>query len=130
MKFVVDANILFSALIKDGKTAEIMVNNLGSLYVPDFIFEEFHKHNKEILSKTKRTKEEFNSLFGLMKEAIIVVPKCKYEDVVVKAEEVSPDQDDAPYFALALKLQIPIWSNDKKLKEQKHVRVYSTEELL
>ena len=34
------------------------------------------------------------------------------------------------YFALALKLNCGIWSNDKKLKNQDKVKVYSTEDLL
>lgn len=130
MKFVVDANILFSALIKDGKTAEILANNLGSFYFPEFFFEEFYRHKKEILGKTYRTEDEFNALFGLLKEIMDIVPKSRYSDMMAKAKEISPDPDDVPYFALALKLGLPIWSNDKKLKEQNHVRVFSTEELL
>ena len=33
------------------------------------------------------------------------------------------------YFALALKLNCAIWSNDKKLKEQNKIQVCSTHEL-
>lgn len=33
------------------------------------------------------------------------------------------------YFALALKLKCPIWSNDKKLKEQNIITIYHTHEL-
>ncbi len=130
MPFVVDANILFSALIKDGATAEILVNNLGFLYAPEFIFEEFYKHKEEILKKTKRTPAEFDSLFGSMMELIIVVPLDEYKHMLKKAEEISPDPNDVPYFALALKLEIPLWSNDKKLKKQNQLRVYNTEELV
>jgi len=41
----------------------------------------------------------------------------------------TPDPDDMAYFALALKLNCAIWSNDKKLKEQDKVKVYNTHEL-
>jgi len=51
-------------------------------------------------------------------------------DKLAEAKKLSPDPDDAAYFALALKLGIPIWSNDKKLTGQKQVRIYSTEELM
>ncbi len=48
-----------------------------------------------------------------------------------KAEDMAPDPKDVAYLALALKLKVPIWSNDKVLKEkQATVRVYSTEEIL
>lgn len=47
-----------------------------------------------------------------------------------KAKLLSPDPNDCPYFALALKLGCPIWSNDKRLKTQYNVKVYSTEDLV
>ena len=47
-----------------------------------------------------------------------------------EAEKISPGLKDTQYLALALKLNCAIWSNDKKLKEQDKVKVYSTNELL
>ena len=43
---------------------------------------------------------------------------------------ISPDADDTAYIALALHLNCPIWSNDKKLKKQDKVKVITTKELL
>jgi len=43
---------------------------------------------------------------------------------------VSPDINDVPYLALALKLNCPVWSNDRKLKNQNAVRIYSTQEII
>lgn len=40
---------------------------------------------------------------------------------------VSPDIDDVLYLALALKLNCPVWSNDRKLKNQNAVRIYTQE---
>lgn len=37
---------------------------------------------------------------------------------------------DSEYFALALKLNCAIWSNDKRLKQQDKIKVYSTEDLV
>lgn len=51
------------------------------------------------------------------------------KDEMLKACKISPDLDDAVYFALAIKLNCPIWSNDKRLKQQNIVKVYSTHEL-
>jgi predicted nucleic acid-binding protein len=47
-----------------------------------------------------------------------------------KARRISPDPDDVQYFALALKLDASIWSNDKNLKNQNIVKVFSTDELV
>ena len=46
------------------------------------------------------------------------------------AEKITPDPNDAEYFALALKLGCGIWSNDKKLKEQDKIKIYSTSDLI
>ena len=48
---------------------------------------------------------------------------------VEEAEKLTPDPDDMAYFALALKLNCSILSNDKKLKEQNKIEVYNTHEL-
>ena len=34
------------------------------------------------------------------------------------------------YFALALRRNSPIWSNDKKLKEQNKILIYSTKDII
>jgi predicted nucleic acid-binding protein len=41
-----------------------------------------------------------------------------------------PDPDDIDFTALALKLDCPLWSNDKELKQQTVVKVFSTSELI
>ena len=60
---------------------------------------------------------------------IKIINKCYYLGFIEDAERISPDFFDAPYFALALKLECPIWSNDKKLKQQKRIEIFSTEEM-
>lgn len=47
-----------------------------------------------------------------------------------EAVAVSPDADDAMYFALAMKHNCAVWSNDKALKKQDKVMVFGTSELL
>ena len=46
-----------------------------------------------------------------------------------EAEKISPGLKDTQYLALALKLNCAIWSNDKKLKKQDKVKIFSTEDL-
>jgi predicted nucleic acid-binding protein len=59
----------------------------------------------------------------------MIVPREEFEEYLEMAEKISPDPDDFMYFALALKLKCPIWSNDKELKKQNKVIIYSTEDL-
>jgi len=130
MDLVVDANILFSVLIKSGKTEEIIFEEEWRFFAPEFIFEEFEKYKNLLLEKTERSYDEFDKLLNILKKRINTIPNEETERFISKAEEISPDKKDADYFALALKLNCPIWSNDKELKEkQKIVTVYSTEDL-
>jgi len=48
------------------------------------------------------------------------VPVSEYKDFRQEAESISPDPNDMQYFALALKLCCPIWSNDKNAEEAGH----------
>ena len=129
MDIVVDANIIFAALIKDSLSAEILFHNGLKLFAPEFLLEEFYKHKKEILNKTKRTEQQFENIFEIIKQVINLIPKEEFKEFIEEASKISQDQYDVPYIALALKLRIPIWSNDKGLKKQKEVIVYSTQEI-
>ena len=48
---------------------------------------------------------------------------------IEEAEKLSPDADDMTYFALSLRLNCVIWSNDKELKKQGKIKIYNTKEL-
>ena len=128
MELVIDSNILFAALIKNSATSGILFKH--TLYAPEFIFEEFNKYKEYLKDKTKREEDEFEKFFDLFERNVILVPKEEIELFMIEAEKISPDKKDVLYFALALKLKCGIWSNDKKLKTQNKVKVYSTEELL
>jgi len=130
MILVIDANILFSALIKNSLTAELIFEEDLLLYTPEFIVEEFLKYEDLILKKTSRTKEEFIGIMHILREIITVIPKEEYSEFMKEAEIISPDEKDVMYFALTLKLKCGIWSNDKKLKEQDKIKIYSTKEIL
>ncbi|HJX50366.1 MAG TPA: PIN domain-containing protein, partial [Candidatus Nanoarchaeia archaeon] len=84
MKLVVDANILFAALIKQGKTLELLLHPFFELYSSEFIFQEFEKHRDEILNKMHISKEDFSNVFEKIKKIIIFV---KEEDLIAYMEE-------------------------------------------
>lgn len=130
MDLVVDANILFSALIVSGKTEELFFEEDLHLFAPEFLFEELDKYRQLILDKTGRTQEEFEELLTILKKKIKIIPNEETDKFIQLARDICPDKNDADYFALAMKLRCPLWSNDKKLKKQKLIVVYSTEELV
>lgn len=131
MKLVVDANILFAALIKEGVTAELLISDKLQLFAPKYLFEEFSKYEQLILNKTHRSKKDFNQLLELLKEQITTIPKTEitpyFDDVV----NISPDPKDTVYLTLALAIKANIWSNDKELKEkQNKIKALTTQELI
>ena len=131
MKLVVDANILFSALIKEGLTAELLISDKLQLFAPEFLFTEFTKYKDLILKKTHRNEEEFNQFLEILKEQISIIPKKEIKPFINEADKISPDPKDTVYLALAIALKSDIWSNDKKLKQdQTKITIYSTEELI
>ncbi len=129
MDLVIDANVLFSALIKDSFAHNLLFSDSFHLFTPEYIFTELEKHKEELLKKTERTNEEFFRLVETLKRRIVIVPLEELVPYANEAEKLTPDSDDTAYFALALKLNCAIWSNDKKLKEQDRIKVYNTHEL-
>ncbi len=131
MKLVVDANILFAALIKDNHTRHLLLRPDLELYIPEYLFDEFKKHIITLTSKTGLTEPELDELLDslLTVDQIHIVAFEDFEKLLPKAESTSPDLADAPYLALCLHLHCLLWSNDARLKEQKLVKVITTPEL-
>ena len=132
MELVVDANILVSGLIKDGITRELMLNNDIDLYTSDFIFIELFKHIKEIAKKADMAINEFIDMAEILivESGLKTITIDEIRSFIDTANKISPDIDDALYFSVSLKLNCAIWSNDKELKNQNHVKVYSTSDLI
>jgi predicted nucleic acid-binding protein len=132
MELVVDANILISALLKEGITRKLLFNDELILYTPEFIIDEFLKHSIQLAKKAHATEK---ALHNLAKELIIesnitIVTKDDVRSYIKKAETLSPDPDDVMYFATALKFKCSIWSNDKRLKNQKSIQIFMTHDLM
>jgi len=131
MKLILDANILFAALIKEGLTAELLISDKLQLFAPEFLLIEFSKYKDLILKKTRRNEQDFKQFLDLLKDQITIVPKKVITPFIDKTDKISPDPKDTVYLALAIAIKANIWSNDKKLKQsQTKINVFSTEELL
>ncbi|MFA6888603.1 MAG: PIN domain-containing protein [Candidatus Woesearchaeota archaeon] len=131
MKLVIDANILFSILIKKSKTEELLYDPIFEFYAPEFLFEEFQKYEKLILSKTQRNHMDFQHILFLLKSKIFIISYNMLFPFLDDAKKITPDLNDVQYFAAALQLKCSIWSNDKNLKiKQNVICVYTSEDLL
>jgi predicted nucleic acid-binding protein len=128
MRLVVDTNVLFSFFWKESITKNLIMKL--DLYSPEFALEEINKHKTIILQKTKLSSKEFDLLRKELAMAVHFVPLEEYSIAIAQAARASPDGNDADFFALAMHLHMPLWSNDKKLKEQNILTVVSTTDLL
>jgi len=133
MIIIIDANILFSALIRDSKTREIILKTDEFFIFPSYIFIEMQKHKDEILKKSKMSKKDFNKLLQLILSKVLIVPNEVLIPYRNKAFEIVKeiDKDDVLFMACALAYPGSIiWSNDKALKKQSRITVLNTGEML
>ena len=130
MLVVVDTNIIVSAAIARSYSLDLIFDDHLQLLTPEFVEIEVVEHFEEVLSKSGLSENEFRRLLNNIFERIRVVGEQHYANFKDEALRISPDADDAPFFALALKENCAIWSNDKELKKQMRVKVISTPELV
>ncbi len=129
MKLVVDINVFFSFFKKYSSTRKLLTNPKLELYSPEYALDELKKHSNEVLSKSKININIFDIYKTVLSWFIKFVPVSEYKSFKDKALKITPDPNDTLYFALAIKLNCPIWSNDKRLKQQSKVKVFNTSEL-
>ena len=131
MLLVVDANILFSALIASQGMTRTLFSSIKLEFIsPEFIEEEIDKHFSEIVLKSTCSEKDVRIALNLLLTRIKIMPSIEYESFREAARKISPDPKDAEYLAVALAFDCPLWSNDKLLKSQTEVKVLSTSELI
>ena len=130
MELVIDSNCLISALIRSGKSREIILSPWITLYAPEHILSETFSHKKEILRKSEISENEFDIIFSILLHNINIVPKEEFKNFIDAAIGLAKHPEDAPFLALALAKLLPIWSDDKALKKQQEIKVLTTSELI
>lgn len=131
MKLVVNTNILFSFFRENPVRELIIVAPMFSLdlFVPEYAFSEIEGIKDEVIKYAKICNTDFAFLFGLLRGLVKTILSLDFDDFRIEAKKVSPDLKDAPFFALAMKLDAWIWSNDLKLKNQDKIKIFSTKDL-
>jgi predicted nucleic acid-binding protein len=130
MKLIVDTNILFSYFWKYSITRRVLMSQDMQLFAPEFALEEINKYKKDIMNKNNLNDEEFEHIRFNLAIAIQFIPIDEYTKTLKTALKISPDKNDIDFFALAIKLKLPIWSNDAKLKKQNKIGIIPTAELI
>ena len=130
MQLVIDANILFAALIARKKSLDIILRPDIEIAAPNFIKKEWKEHQEEIAKKANLSISETTAFFIILTEKVRFYTPEEIIQEIGEIKDTIEDVDDLEYLALALKLKCPLWSEDKDLKEQSVVNVINTQELI
>ena len=135
-KYIIDANIIFSALIS-GKELFIKLFETNKFYAPDFIMLELDKYKSVILKKSKLPIENLQDFIQRLFNQITVIPELYITDKnKQKAIDLCQDIDikDTAYIALSLEMNLPVVTRDKKLynglKQKDFKNIITLDELL
>ncbi|WP_179020820.1 PIN domain-containing protein [Winogradskyella forsetii] len=121
MNIIVDTNIVFSGLLSpSGTISDLLLNssNIFNFYAPSFLIEELENHQTKLLKLSGYSEKELNVLqLILLKKIDLIDLESIQQTTWTKAIELTKNVDefDAPFIAMALALDAPLWTGDKKL---------------
>ena len=127
---IVDANKVFAAFIAEGIVHELLFSGKFKPVGPEKLLEEVEKHKDEIAEKAEKKLEEIELAIKLLEPEFKIFPRPEYIAKLPEGLKLAPYPKDVEYFALALRFDFPIWSNEKAFKKQSKVKVFSTKDLI
>lgn len=133
MELVVDANIIVAGFMKAAVTRELLLDERLTLSLPEYGLSEALKvlcapaFRKRLggLSAT-----QVNAIADVLTARMRIIPVADYTRLLPRARTLAAHAHDAPYLALAMHLQIGLWSNDGGFREQSEVATITTRELI
>lgn len=123
MKFVVDTNIVFSAILNtNSRIASLLIESKDQFqcYAPVYLLSELDVHRSKIKQILKISLNEIIELQHLVTHNIHFISEYQIsEKNWLNAENITApvDGDDIAFVALALELSCPLWTGDKKLQK-------------
>jgi len=133
MKLVIDSNIIISALIRDSKTRELILEYGFELYYPRASLNNFEKYKHEIIDKAGINPEEFEKIYQLLMDKIVIIENVIFLDKLDEALSImgNIDIEDVPFIALALSIENDgIWTDDSDFDKQTRIKVWKTSDVL
>lgn len=122
MMIVVDANIIFSAIIKpSGAIGRIIFSNSNDVLIaPNYLRDEIYKHKLKLIKITSKTEEEIEFVIvSAFKKITFYSADIIANNLVETASDLVADidPDDFIYVAFTLFFNAKLWSGDKVLSE-------------
>ena len=135
IRFVIDTNILISALIRDDSlTSKLLRSNACIFFYPWDGLKEIEFYREYIISKRGKHLQAYSFQHALefVLESVFIVPSEMYSSKIGEAFDIMRERDpkDTPFLALALQLICPLWSNDRHFQGLSQINVYDTKSLV
>jgi predicted nucleic acid-binding protein len=129
VRLVADANVLLAAVLGGRAKAILQHPEIDELFTAETTFAEVEEYTA-ILGKKRRLSLD-TLLLAVAALPITVVEEAIYSSSLPRARKLigSRDPDDIDILALALHLNLPLWSNDNDFEET-GIEWYTTAELL
>jgi predicted nucleic acid-binding protein len=139
VRIIVDANIVFSGILKsDGKIGDLLINSGGILkfVAPDFLRIEIQRHHDKLVKISKLTIQQvLEAEFQICKSITFISDEQISKSNWDFAEELVFDIDkkDVSYIAFSKQFRAKVWSGDKELikglAKKRFTSFVSTDEL-
>jgi len=132
MKLIIDTNVVIAAFGKNAFTRKVILHPNLELISPDFLLEELEEHKEEIMERTGLTPVEYPIVRDILLSNIKIIPFKEYNSNFKRAMDIMKkiDIDDTSFIALGLSSETDgLWSNDKRIKKQEYIRIWTTEEV-
>ena len=118
-EYVVDANILFSAVIRQKELYEKLIGTFV-FYTPDFALSELQRYRHVILKKTKSNAERLREFTIFFFRLLVVLPDYIISDEALNRARllcIDIDPKDTVYVALSIELKLVLLTRDKPLHD-------------
>ena len=129
MILVIDSNPLIAGFLRNSTSRKIILYEKVVLHSPDWLISEFERNESELMSKFPNS-DNFFETKNLLFKFVKLAPESEYLKYIKEASKLAKHIKDISYFALALYLKCPIWSDEKSFKLQSKVEVYSNSDLV
>ena len=133
MDLIIDTNRIMAGLLKDSTSRSIILHESFSFFAPDYTGTELLKHRDYLRKKAKIPDADFDLVLQTLLDHITLVAFEDFSREYDRAVQIMKpiDEDDAPFLAVGLALDIPgIWTEDRHFLRQEHLKVWSTRDLI
>jgi len=125
MRLVIDTNKLFT-FFWSGSLLYKLLRAGHLLYSPEFALEELKNNKFQICDKSGLLPSQFEEFFLKLKKVVSFISFEKYHQYIPMAYKLLLDNiKDIDFISLAMYLDAGIISDDKELKNQSKIKIFS-----